>query len=117
MIAQALALAMPLLLLQAGYSPVEQDWRATFYDCDTEGFCGSTASGELVSDDVIACGYDVPLDTPVTILTTRRTRYCLDRGLLVKHRHLDAWHERAVDGWEWQRIVGNYTPVLVWWSN
>ncbi len=95
-------------------SYVIRNARITFYSCTGEGFCGGMASGDQVYEGAVACSEDIPLGTPLRILSdpSGRVFVCLDRGLL-SPTWIDVFFYNAADGWAWQSVVGTISDIEI----
>jgi hypothetical protein len=86
----------------------------TFYDCKSQGFCGSMYNGRRVYEGAAACSWNLAIGTKFVILgdPTKRIYICEDRGLLANTWVDIFWHD-AADGWRWQSTVGRSGSIEI----
>lgn len=94
----------------SGYAPgTVLRARITIYGCigPGGGFCGGMASGFSVYEGAVACSYDLPFGTKLTIEgdPTGRVYECLDRGAL-SNTWVDVFFYDTSEGIAWASQLG-----------
>ena len=95
-------------------STTEYDATITFYCCDPDGFCGTTASGTTVHPSTAACGnsYWMGMRFRIQGDPIHQLYICEDTGYLGANQ-VDIWFHSCQEGYAWQSVVGSHGLIEV----